>query len=112
MSVQKYNKGEKLFKIETKDFPFKKLKDFKDGSVHDVHAIYVYETKYGTRASVAFDDCLVNLPMHMVDTARAMLNDEEVINDINAGKVAIKVRTFDDTKYNRGTCYTCDWIDK
>lgn len=113
---EKYNKGNRIFDIDTKDFAFAKLEDLfaigKD-KTYKVDGLYINN---GGRfnphpvAVVTESALLVDLPSHMTDTVKEVLNDAESINLIKKGCVGFKVRQYTDKVYGK-TCYSVEWVD-
>lgn len=64
--------------------------------------------KYGTSALVVMDNYTAWLPNHMVNAVKEILNDEEIVEDIKAGKCAISVREY--TKEGR-VLYSVDFVE-
>lgn len=113
---EKYNKGSRVFDIETKDFVFTKLAELyaidKDAE-HKVDGLYINNGgKFDAHpvAIVSESAMLVDLPSHMTDTVKEVLNDAESIDLIKKGCVGFKVRQYTDKKYNK-TCYSVEWVD-
>lgn len=114
MIAEKYNtnKGSKFTVQMPKDAPFMNLKDFSEESVVVLRGVYINSKgNYGEEAVGMIDNAFVNLPKHMVDTVKNMIADGEFVDAVNAGKVGFKVRTYEDTKHGKGTCYTVEWVD-
>lgn len=112
----KYNKGNRIFDIDTKDFAFAKLEDLFATSkyaVHKIDGLYINDGgKYKPHpvAVVAESALLVDLPSHMTDTVKEALADAESINLIKKGHVGFKVRQYTDKTYGK-TCYSAEWVD-
>lgn len=121
MSATKYNKGTK-FNAVLNGLSFIKLDDVYRMSedekattgkkpVYTITGIYINsKSKFGPRPFVSTPDFLVDLPSHMLDTAKAMLADQELIDDVNAGKVGFSVRAYFSNKYHKD-CYSVDFED-
>lgn len=113
--VNKYNKGN-LFDVETEGFKFLKLSKIYNkktpDKVFNVRGLQVFDTRYGESATVILDDCFVNLPSHMLQTIKAMLQDDELIEKINDGKIGFTIREYEDTKHGAGKCYGVTWVEE
>ena len=66
---------------------------------------------YGEGAVLICVDCYVNIPERYVDIIKAMINDQEVVDLIKAGKTAFKYTCFTSKKYHR-TGYEIEFVDK
>lgn len=113
---EKYNKGSRVFDIETKDFVFAKLSELyainKD-NVHILDGLYINNGGNFDDHPVAIlsdERWLVDLPSHMTDTVKDVLNDAESIDLIKKGCVGFKIRQYTDKKYGK-TCYSVEWVD-
>lgn len=119
MSIaSKYNKGNNVH------FDFKAPKEFKYVSlgylynlpaykdkVHHLNALYINRKgRFGDSPVAVTDNELVNLPAHLTDTVRDMMNDEELVQAVNAGKVGFKVYEYN-TANRSEPCYSVNWVD-
>ena len=113
MVAGKYNKV-KRFDVNTDGFEYKKLEElYKEGKVNifPLKALYINtKGKFGDRPLAVTDKCFVNLPNHLLETVREMLNDAELIEAINADKVAFEIYAYEDKTYNK-LCYSINWVD-
>lgn len=112
--ASRFNKGRK-FDIDTNGFQYASLADLFNANgadfVYPVRAIYINtKGKYNDAPVIATDDCFVNCPSHMTETARDILADDEAIADINGGKVGFQIYTYTQTKYNRD-CFGINFVD-
>ena len=114
--AKKYN-TERLFDIDTTDFDYMSLEELWASIGEDpdcpieVRGIYI-NTKgnFDDAPVVAIDGRYVNLPSHLTQQCRAILEDKAAIKAINAGTVAFKIRPYYKKKYDR-ECYTIEWVD-
>ena len=113
MVASKYNKV-KRFDVNTDGFEYKKLEElYKEGEVNifPLKALYINtKGKFGDRPLAVTDKCFVNLPNHLLETVREMLNDTELIDAINDDKVAFEIYAYEDKTYNK-LCYSINWVD-
>lgn len=110
--LSKYNKGS-LFNVDIEGMKFFKLSQIYDEAHPDMkyylRALILFNTKYGASPVAVLDDKCVNLPKHYSSDVEDMLQDPEVIETIKAGKGFFTIRTYEDTKYNAGLCYSVDF---
>lgn len=113
MSIaSKYNHGSRFTYEIPKDAPFKSLKDFSEDSVITLRGLYTSKKgKFGEEPNAIIDKAVVNLPKHLLGDVKDMMNDTEFVDAVNEGKVGFKVRTYEDTTYGKGTCYSVEWVD-
>lgn len=113
MVASKYNKV-KRFDVNTDGFEYKKLEElYVEGEVNifPLKALYINtKGKFGDRPLAVTNKEFVNLPNHLLETVREMLNDAELIEAINAGEVAFEIYSYEDRNYNK-LCYSVNWVD-
>lgn len=114
-SAKKYNKGS-VFTFKAPDtFEFTTLDELYTNNgidrVYPVKALYINtKSKYGDHPVVVTDSAFVDVPKHLIDTVKEMMNDEECIDAINNGHVGFTVYSYIDKRYKR-TCYSVNWVD-
>lgn len=113
-NAEKYNK--KRFDLDTNGFEYRALADcFNDNGadyVYTIGAIYINtKSQYGNAPVFAVTDgYYVNVPKHMLNTAVEMLNDDDAIKAINAGKVGFKIYPYTSNKYHRDA-FSVDFVN-
>ena len=113
--ASRHNKGNK-FTVNTEGYQFVRMADLYQQdpqAVHQVAALYI-----NTKGK--FDDhpvavlpqkrALVDLPAHMTEEVRAILENAEDCADIEAGKVGLQFETYISRTYNR-EAIGCRWVD-
>lgn len=113
MSITKYNKTGNKFKVSiSEDSQFISLtKLYSDygNKVHKMKMFYINKkSRYGEHAVVYTDDYLVDIPQHMTEIFKQIYNDDEIIDDINNGRVGFSVVPY--TK-NHKQCYSIEFVD-
>ena len=114
MSITKFNsKGNSFIYRAPEGTPYKKLKDLYDKKHPDnfwvILGAFVHNGQYGENAVLVTKDCYVNLPDHMVQKVKDLLNDDEVIEQINAGAAGFKIYEYENAKGNKSFSVTfCD----
>jgi len=94
------NKGTKKFDYELTDkHEYKKLeelyKENKDG-VYIVRMFYTNKKSlYGENEVVVTDDYIINLPKHLTETVKKIVNNEEYVKLINEGKFVFKIYEYE-----------------
>lgn len=117
MSITRFNKSEigPYFVYDReKSRPYTNLESLynlngKD-KVYKVLALYVNEGKFGEQGLAVLDDVKVNLPKHLVPVIIEILSDEELISDINNGKVGFKIYPYISKRYNVKS-YSIRWVE-
>lgn len=114
--ANKYNKGNIIFDIDTKDYAFMDGYDFvksKGSNVVKIDGLYINNKGMYDDHPVAIiksEKRLVDLPSHMTDTVREILKDSESITLIKKGLVGIKAHEYVDKKYKKN-CVGFEWVD-
>lgn len=112
--ASRFNKSRK-FDVDTSNFEYMSLAELYythgEEMVYPLTAIYINtKSMYGNAPVFATDDCFVNAPSHMLDTAKEILADEEAVADINSGKVGFEIYPYKAEKFNRD-CFGINFID-
>lgn len=99
------------FSIDTEGFEFKKISEFPlDQEITVRGALISKGGKYGDSASIITDNCFMNIPNHMIDDVKELLADQEAIDQVEAGKLAVSIYEYEDR--NGATQRSIKWIDK
>ena len=118
--ASKHKKGGIQWGIDTKDFEYFKLQDLyeKDGEgvAYNLLGVFINKNKsekdlkdYGASVVGILADKLINLPNHMEDEVKDIMNDEEDVADIKDGKVWFRIRSYES---HGKTCYSPDWLEE
>ena len=118
--ASKHKKGGIQWGIETTDFEYFKLQDLyeKDGEgvAYNLLGVFINRNKsekdlkdYGASVVGILSDKLINLPNHMEEEVKEIMNDEEDVADIKAGKVWFRIRSYES---HGKTCYSPDWLEE
>lgn len=113
--ASKFNKT--TFGIDTTNFPYVKLADIyrskEEGGkdvVHPINGLYVHKSQLGD-SPVLIDEKaqkLVNLPSHMAETVREILQDTEAVEAIKDGKVGYTIYEYES---HGKKCYSISFVD-
>lgn len=88
--------------IDTKEMEFAKCGELPQETALRVHGFFTTPDKgYGRGAVAILDDVLLNLPQRYVETVDTILSDDEMIEEIKTGMVAIEISAFTSKKYNK-----------
>lgn len=103
MKITELNyKGGVDWGVNTKDMEFRKCNELPHGTALIVHGFFTTpDNGYGRGAVAILDDVLLNLPERYVEAVDTILSDNEMINEVKSGKVAIILSTFTSNKYKR-----------
>lgn len=111
--LDKFNDKQR-FDFETPDeFEYRTLSDLvtKYGieAQHQVKALFINtKGKFGDSAVGVTDKELVNLPHYLTDTVKKMIDDEELVQMVNDGKVGFTIREYTSKQYGKN--FTIDWV--
>lgn len=79
-----------------------------------VRSMYINSKgKYGDHGVIICSDpaILIDCPNHMTDTIREMIKDNEVVEAVNACKLAVKAYKYDTKNAASGFAYGLEFID-
>lgn len=112
------NKFGNRFDIDLTEAPFFKLsvvyKDVGPDEVLPLIACYINgKSKYGAHpiAVTSIENgklAQIDLPQHLTDTVKEMINDDELFAGIKNGECGFTVREYES---NGKTCYTVSFVD-
>ena len=110
----KFNKGNKFTFKPVDDAQYVSLEDLYNKNteqIHDVKALYINtKSKFGDAPCVAIDPVIiVNLPKHLLETVKEMIDDNECVTAINNNEVKFKIYSYKDKNFNK-TCYGVEWL--
>lgn len=109
---KKFNK-EKIFNVDCSDFEYYSLEEIytNDDKVYPVCGIYLNnKSLYDPAPVIATNEFYVNLPSHMFEDAKSILQDKTAIADINRGVVGFKIYKYQQKRFNK-ECYSVTWVD-
>ena len=115
--MDKYNKGGVTFEVDIKDFKFVTLEELykRDNgkTIFGIDGLYINKkSSFGDHpvAIVACEEMLVDLPSHLTEDVKAMLQDPEVVEAIKSSKVGFSIEEYTQDRYKK-TCYGIKWED-
>lgn len=113
--ASKYNKVANRFLFNNEGFEYIKLSTlFEENGADKVYPIYKLfinrKGSFGDHPVVATETFNIDLPEHLTDTVNQMINDDEAVDAINAGKVGIKIYSYESKNFKR-TCYSVNFVD-
>lgn len=91
--------------IDTKDYPFKPLKDFIGRSIN-VKGFFFTDGKYGKQVVIVGDGVLVNMPARALEQFEELKANPEMVSGVLAGKLALTDIKTIDSKNGTTTAYT------
>lgn len=112
----KFNKGKgNKFTFKTEDgvgyISLEVLFNKNPEKIYDVKALYINtKSRFGDAPCIAIDPVtIVNLPKHLLETVKEMINDSECVEAINNNEVKFKIYSYKDKNFNK-TCYGVEWL--
>lgn len=115
MAISKHNKNVTIFKhTPAPDAPYEKLSHLYEVNGPDKeYALFGFyintKGKYGPQAVCWTRGCYVNLPDHMLDEVKKIMDDPEDVKQINEGHAAFKIYEY---QANNRKGYSVKLIDK
>lgn len=110
MGISNLNKGS-VFDINTEGFPFVSLSDLDLDKEYIVKGVYILKKRGKMKQdapNAIIDEAVVNLPSHLLDDVKAILETPEYIEQIKADKCAFSIYTYND---ENGEHRSIKWID-
>lgn len=103
MNFASLNTNKATWKIDTRDFEFKKVSDVfaKVGTkVLTMHGVFTNTSKFGEQAVIILEKCMMNAPKNFVETAKIILDSKEMCDEINEKGVQFHIEKEHSKKYN------------
>lgn len=108
----KFNKGGIDWGIDTKDLKYVELKEYEVGTVIKIKGLFINKKgNFDPHPVAIIENALLDIPAHMHDTVVDILKDPDAIEAIKAGKVGVKVRSYDADKFGKKDCRSVEWVD-
>lgn len=74
-----------------------------------IHAMFINKkSRYGDAPVLVLDDFSVNLPQHLTDTVKAMIQDIELVEAVNKRQIGFKIYTYQGT---HGIGFSVNWVE-
>ena len=111
-SVDDLNKGVKKFDYEiTEKHEYKKLEELYKENKEGVYFVRMFYTNkksmYGENEVVVTDDYIINLPKHLTDAVKKIVNSDRYLDLIIEGRFAFNIYEYE---YNEGKkAYSVNW---
>lgn len=102
-----------IFDVDTKNFKWVNLETLFNtdpDKTYTLLGLFTKGSKFGKEPDAIIQGYKVNLPRHLLDTVTDMLDDNQVIEAIKAGKVGFKVYSYHSNTYNKDA-YSVTWLD-
>ena len=102
----------KTFNVDSYNFAFTDLKTFVQENGHKtlvVNAVFHYKAKYGERPVLVAHNLKINLPDHCLKDVEKILDNQEYIDAINAGKCGFQTTEYIDP--NGNVRYSGSFVD-
>lgn len=111
--LNKFNKG-KMFDydntVEREFISFKELvNEHGIGKVYPIQAIFINDkSKFGDAPVLISNEFMVNAPQHLLETAKEMIADDNLVDMVNQGKVGFELYAY---KGKNGNGISCNWVE-
>lgn len=109
--LNQHNKGNRFNFQTPDDFEYinlNQLDNLYPGKKHQVNALYINtKSRYGHAPVVVTDTHIVNLPSHLLDTVKSLLNVSEFIDGVNNQEVGFTIYQYEGTN---GSGYSVNWV--
>lgn len=95
-------KGRIDWGVDTRDMEFMKCADMPKEVPLKLHGVFITaDNGYGRGAVAILDYSLMNMPQRYVESVETILSDDEMVQEIKDGKVAIEISEFTSKKYKK-----------
>ena len=118
--MSRFNRGGVVFDVNTDGFKYVKLEDLWQGladnekdQVFKIDGLYVNtKSSFGAHpVAIMAEQCLlVDLPGHLMEDVKEILETPEVVEAIKAGAVGFTIQQYTDKKFKK-LCYSIHWED-
>lgn len=117
--MSKFNHGNNVFGIDTKDYDFEKIEDAYNDDHFADHTFNVYGLfinkggKYQPHPVAIVDTenkIAVDLPSHLTDDVQQMLDNDEIIQYIKDGHCGFKIEPYFSKNWKKNF-YGVQWLD-
>ena len=109
------NKGIRKFDYELTDrHEYKKLSELYEENKDTVYIVRMFYTNkksmFGENEVVVTDDYIINLPKHLTETVKKIVENEEYVKLINEGKFAFNIYEYEYTQGKETKkAYSVNW---
>lgn len=98
--------------VDAEKWEFKKCSEMKLGEEYALKGLYISKDRgYGNGAVALLDGYKLNLPKHMLERVKEILEDEESIEEIKSGKAYIVISSYVSQTYKK-TGYSIEFVVK
>lgn len=74
-----------------------------------IHAMFINKkSRFGDSPVLVLDDYSVNLPQHLTDTVKAMIQDIELVDAVNKRQIGFNIYTY---QGSHGIGYSINWVE-
>lgn len=102
MGISKFNRKGIDWKVDTKDWGIKKLRELEKGKVYPLKGFFTTPNKgFGEGAILISDGYLVGIPGRYKDLITEMCEDPETVADVMNGKCGFRYDTFMSEQFHR-----------
>lgn len=111
MGIKKYNKST-VFTNKVEHTEFKKLEELYKEGIETINVLGLYITGdfgYGKGCFINSDEYNITLPQHQLETVENILEDQEAIDEINAGIVVAKIYEYELQRYKDRKFYNIEF---
>lgn len=97
MSIVDFNKAV-MFENATRNDEFFSLKDLferdGEGKKYKVNGVFTFNGHFGESSFISSEGYNIQLPTHLLETAKAIKKDPESVKEINEGRVYITIYPY------------------
>lgn len=114
--LDKYNKNLNTFNFSSKDgVEYKKLSELFESGKKEIKILSFFintKGKYGDSAVACSEDFNINLPNHLLDTVKEMIQDEHIVKLANSGGLGIEIYQYESKKWGKNYSVNFIYLDR
>ena len=111
--LEKYNNKVNRFEFEQeRDIEYKKLSDLYENGTKKIQVLAMFinnKSRYGDSAVICTNGYNVNLPKHLLETVKEMIEDDEVVELANNGGLGVEIYSYNSKKWGKN--YSVNFIE-
>lgn len=97
MSLKRFNKASNKFTFNGDNLDYVKLSELEIGKEYTIRGFFINtKSRFGDHAVIISDTFKADLPGHLLNVVIDIINDEDAVNEINAGTEKFFVTTYSD----------------
>ena len=114
MDFTKFNKasGQIDWGINTKGFPFKKIREIvAEGKERvKIRGLFLSKGTFGLQGNLIAEGYIISLPKNLTETVKSIIDSPEAVEAVKRGELAVSFREYHSDKYNKD-CWSINFLN-